>query len=47
MTWKSQRELSSDPMAQALYKEGNTEAVWDILYSKMAEKMGGEFNICK
>jgi hypothetical protein len=44
---KTQRELSSDPMAQALYKEGNTEAVWDILYSKMAGKIGGEFNVFK
>ncbi|MFB5673793.1 hypothetical protein ACE3NQ_20160 [Paenibacillus terreus] len=41
------RELSSDPMAQALYKEGNTDAVWDILYSKMAGKIGGEFNVYK
>lgn len=38
---QTQRELSSDPMVQALFKEGNTEAVWDRLYSKMAEKMGG------
>ncbi|MEC0182959.1 hypothetical protein P4H61_15855 [Paenibacillus peoriae] len=44
---QTQRELSSDPMAQALYKEGNTEAVWDILYSNMAGKIGGEFNVYK
>ncbi|MEK3669046.1 hypothetical protein [Paenibacillus sp. FSL R10-2771] len=44
---QTQRELSSDPMVQALFKEGNTEAVWDRLYSKMAEKMGGDFNVFK
>ncbi|MGM0715528.1 MAG: hypothetical protein ACQEU9_27580, partial [Bacillota bacterium] len=44
---QTQRELAGDPTVQALFKEGNTEAVWDILYSKMAEKMGGEFSVFK
>ncbi|OKP83241.1 hypothetical protein A3842_09625 [Paenibacillus sp. P3E] len=44
---QTQRELSSNPVAQALFKEGNTEVVWDILYSKMAEKIRGQFNVYK
>ncbi|MCM3784948.1 WXG100 family type VII secretion target [Neobacillus mesonae] len=44
---QTQRELSSDPIAKTFYKEGNTEAVWDLLYSKMAEKIGGKFDVYK
>ncbi|GGG12249.1 hypothetical protein GCM10010912_65840 [Paenibacillus albidus] len=37
---QTQRELSSDPMAQALFKEGYT-------ISKMAGGIGGEFSVYK
>ncbi|HBU84007.1 hypothetical protein B2I21_26145 [Chryseobacterium mucoviscidosis] len=38
-----QKELRSDPRAQEYFKTGNKDAVWDMLFNRVAEKIGGEY----
>ncbi|WP_161556853.1 WXG100 family type VII secretion target [Paenibacillus amylolyticus] len=38
-----QKELRSDPKAQEFFKAGNKDAVWDMLFTRVAEKIGGEY----
>lgn len=38
-----QKELRSDPKAQEFFKTGNKDAVWDMLFTRVAEKIGGEY----
>ncbi|WP_342575178.1 hypothetical protein [Paenibacillus sp. FSL M8-0142] len=38
-----QKELRNDPLAQEYFKTGNKDAVWDMLFDRVAEKIGGEY----
>lgn len=32
-----------DPLAQEYFRTGNKDAVWDMLFDRVAEKIGGEY----
>ncbi|MEO2215147.1 WXG100 family type VII secretion target [Paenibacillus amylolyticus] len=38
-----QKELRSDLKAQEYFKTGNKDAVWDMLFDRVAKKIGGEY----
>jgi hypothetical protein len=38
-------ELFHDPVAQKCYQEGNEDAVWKMLFEKIAEKIGGVYHV--
>jgi hypothetical protein len=41
----AQSELSSDPVARQFFQEGNQEAVWNMLFEKIAKSIGGEYTV--
>ncbi|MCG7384376.1 WXG100 family type VII secretion target [Paenibacillus sp. ACRRY] len=38
-----QKELRNDPKAQEYFKNGNKDAVWDMLFDRVSKKIGGEY----
>jgi hypothetical protein len=42
---KAKRELFRDPVARKCYQEGNEDAVWKMLFEKIAEKIGGVYHV--
>lgn len=41
----AQTELRSDPVAMELFKEGNQDAVWNMMFKKIAKTIGGEYTV--
>jgi hypothetical protein len=41
----AQEEVRNDPEAQLYFRSGNANAVWDLLFNNIAEKIGGQFNV--
>lgn len=41
----AQSELKNDPVAMQLFQEGNQEAVWNMLFEKIAKTIGGEYTV--
>ncbi|WP_459480004.1 hypothetical protein [Clostridium saccharoperbutylacetonicum] len=41
----AQTELRSDPVAMQFFKEGNQDAVWNMMFEKIAKTIGGEYKV--
>jgi hypothetical protein len=41
----AKEELFHDPVARKFYQEGNEDAVWKMLFEKIAEEIGGVYNV--
>lgn len=41
----AQKELRNDPIAKEYFRTGNKDAVWDMLFDRVAEKIGGEYKV--